>query len=162
MVRAVIDWRRCGLTRPIPRETVERFAGFFLLGVDLTPESLREGLAWANQGLPSGVRLLSYANIGDNTGYVPTDPLLDFDDGERPLTDAVWSAVLSLVSGAETLNVARAAYLRGNIAGNEVALMKAQQLSDEGISSQASYNLGGFAHEPRDGASRKGRDYPTH
>jgi uncharacterized protein YegL/Flp pilus assembly protein TadD len=113
ITRAAIDWRRCGLVRPISSTILGELYPHYLNG-PADPERLRHGLYWATRPLYAHVALLQ----GREDEYQPYDYIASYWDRHGPpIPAAAWQAIIDRHATTEELAsaVGRAAFDAGQL-----------------------------------------------
>jgi hypothetical protein len=124
LIQAAIDWRRCGLSRPIPEDCLEELTSSYIplirVNLALSRSLFDHALSWAMQPVASQVALLRRLSP-DKTSAASSFEVLDYvvaaDDGQggrtaRPIPESTWSTLLAIVPAYEGLNIGMAAHLR--------------------------------------------------
>jgi uncharacterized protein len=105
IVRAAVDWRRMGLSRPIPKAVLWQLAAAYPrpLWEEVTnkevvdTEQFNSGLAWAQVRIYGTVSLLR----PEGEGYVPFDYLVDEIQRSKtqyPIPDSTWTDALKEIT----------------------------------------------------------------
>jgi hypothetical protein len=116
LVRAAMDWVRCGRTDAAPREVLAELWGNYLpTSTTPTDAALDAGLDWATRPLVGTVRLLQCVpghryRIEENTVDLLTKKL----ELTPPLPEVAWTAALSDAVGQQRTAVAVAALVHGD------------------------------------------------
>jgi len=154
MVRAAVDWRRMGLTRPIPLGVVEQLYPSYLEPEDQTPghvnsDAFERGLQWASEPVFGASSLVSRS--GDT--ILAFDYLLDYLEREHrtPIPDAAWEQGLQAVAGnpAKGLDFGLAAFDNGALWA-AVRAWRAVAASGSPFANRAARRLGWALHAQRD------------
>lgn len=154
LVRVAIDWRRAGLTRPIPESALRKLTARYIhiLGlpdVDLTEDSFQEGLKWARA--PLGLRTALLSKVGDDGAekhFEAFDYLVDhLDRTGVELPEEAWTLILGFASAQEALAVGVSAYRRQNLGMLRKALEQAIQSNEPDVVLRAVYVLGAIHQE---------------
>jgi hypothetical protein len=140
LVRAAVDWRRSGLTRPIPRRVLASSA---LVAVYLTDRpdvsrsaaALANGLAWATTQINETVALLGrgFDDPADDTSDVfeAFDYLVDHLSGVSiAIPEKLWQLSLTEAEPAEWRQLGYAAYQSESRLPAELAFRKAAEAGD--------------------------------
>ncbi len=130
LVRAAIDWRRIGLTRPVSKDVLVRALPTYLadpLDVPRTTQAIDEGLAWATEKINKTVALLGQV-VTDTNG--PVFEAFDYlvDELTRtgpPVPDPMWELALEQAQSAELVIVGLAADRVGKQVTAETAWRRA-------------------------------------
>ncbi len=114
VVRAAVDWERCGVTRRIASEDLLFLASRKLTALRanlaFTDRSFEEAIAWACEPVVSTAALLTVTEHG----YDAFDYVVDWvSDNEDPVDDATWARVAAELSEIEGLGIGLAAYKAG-------------------------------------------------
>jgi tetratricopeptide (TPR) repeat protein len=154
VVRAAVDWRRMGLTRPVPLEVLERLYPSYLEPEDQRPEhvnsdAFERGLQWASEPVYGTSSLV--LRSGDTV--LVFDYVLDYVERERrpPIPDAAWAQGVQAVADdpAEGLDFGLAAFDDGALWA-AVQAWRAVAASDSPLAHRAARCLGWALHEQRD------------
>jgi tetratricopeptide (TPR) repeat protein len=109
VVRATVDWARCGRTDSIPEDALRRLWPEYLpKNVRPTDAAFELGLEWALSPVAGTVSLIERANSYLAYDYVVR--LIAGAPGAEPPPDAAWEAVLDGVSDAQALAVGISAF----------------------------------------------------
>ena len=144
LVLAAADWRRCGMTRPIPASLLAPMARPYLDNRSQArrddQEAFNVGLAWATRNINPNVALLQPAGIDSYSVY---DYALDLISAQsRPIPDNSWVIIMADAEAAELVRVGYAAaftHRRGEIATR--AFLKAADSEDPETADQAALSL---------------------
>lgn len=146
LVRAAADWRRTGLSRPIPKRVLAEpeVIGAYLRqreDVPRTKEAIEEGLTWATERVNETVSLLTpLFDEGDEPHFDVFDYLLDqlSSPGAESVPEAMWRVALREVRPTEwrTLSVV------ANVSGQGLIAEEALQRAVEEGDTVAMTNLG--------------------
>lgn len=154
VVRAAVDWRRMGLTRPTPLGVLEQLYPCYLEPEDHSPQHLNSdaferGLQWASEPVYGTSSLVLRCG---NT-VLAFDYVLDYLERERrpPIPDAAWEQALQAVADdpAECLDFGLAAF-DGGALWAAVRAWRAVAASDSPFAHRAARCLGWALHEQRD------------
>jgi len=150
LVRAAVDWRRTGLTRPVSEQVLARGLPTYLADrpdVPRTKQAIDEGLAWATAKINQTVALLGQVFTGSNGPvFEAFDYLVDQLTGtSTPVPDPMWSLALEQAESTELPVIGLAAYDAGKSATAETAW---RQAADEAPG--AANNLGVLLEEQGD------------
>ena len=148
LVRAAVDWRRSGLSHPIPKPVLATPAVASIYLADRpeeprTQEALEKGLEWATDEINETVALLG-RRFPD-----PTDPSVEafeaFDylvdhitEAAAPIPEQLWQLSLNEAQPTELMALGYAAYRSTNLPVSEHAFRKAAEAGD----SEAMFTLG--------------------
>jgi hypothetical protein len=158
LVRAAIDWRRAGLSRPIRDSELRALYPVYLSSVraGLVPSEdlYNGGLAWACEPVASHVALLERVNLGEEQGFVAFDYFVALLDGQhthprRDVLPALWDFVIESVSEEEMMPAGLTAYLRNDLATAERVWRTVEGGSSRYIA-EAAVNLGILLSEQDD------------
>ena len=164
VLRAAIDCRRCGLSRPVTEPELRSLFPAYLqaVRVDLpvTDELFAEGVRWAAIPVASQVALLRRANPGQEPqAWTVFDHAVAADDGDsdqspRQIPAGTWIDLIAMISAEDAFGVGFAAYWRDEIGAATAAFGKAATSADEDLAQAAAFSLGFLLDEQddRDGA----------
>jgi uncharacterized membrane protein YkvA (DUF1232 family) len=151
VVRAAVDARRAGLSRPITTEELRALYPLYLhrIRIDLEPkaELVDRGLAWARQPLESQVALMKPAPAPGGDAWEVFDFVVAAADKRIPglpgreLPEQIWPGLLAVVSTDDALDIGVAAYLRDRIDEAIAAFSKACGSEREEVREKATNNL---------------------
>jgi len=123
VLRAAIDCRRAGLSRPVTEAELLRLFPLYLriVRIDLAPtvEGFREGLDWAAQPVSSQVALLQRVTaVQEPPAWRIFDHAVTADEGRddqqpRDIPAQTWAELLDFIAAEDALGVGYAAYTRG-------------------------------------------------
>jgi tetratricopeptide (TPR) repeat protein len=154
LVRAAVDWRRMGLTRPTPMDVLEQLYPSYLEPEDQTAEhvnsdAFHHGLQWASEPVYG----ISSLVLRSADGVLAFDYVLDYVERERrtPIPDAAWQRGLEAVVGdpAEGLDFGLAAF-DGGALWAAVHAWQTVAASGSALATRAARYLGWALHEQRD------------
>jgi tetratricopeptide (TPR) repeat protein len=161
LVQAAIDWRRAGLTRPIPVANLQQLFHEYLhalspaMGDD--EEALETGLKWARSPVESSAALLMPAPSGAREGYTTLDYVVAAEEGTeadgvyRAIPPHMWVHVVKAATPEEALAVGISSLSRREFQPAESALEKAATASEK-TAQQARLGLAAVAVEVGDAA----------
>jgi tetratricopeptide (TPR) repeat protein len=135
LVRAAVDWRRTGLSRPIPRTVLAAVALIYLderPEVCRTDQALDQGLEWATAKINETVALLR-PDLADpaNITFEAFEYLVDhLTLAGASIPDGMWQVSLEKAQPSEALNVGRVAMRSDKQPVAELALQKAAKAGD--------------------------------
>jgi hypothetical protein len=134
LVRAAIDWRRVGLTRPIPVEALRALCPLYLSTGDanqIDDNSFSEALKWATQRVVASSALLAE----EPQGYRVFDYLLDYveRDARFLLPSKLLENLQSLVAPEEAHLVGLALVETYRQTGQEAALTVGQNIGSVAV-----------------------------
>ena len=169
LVRAAVDWRRTGLTRPVSQQFLVMALPTYLANrpdVPRTNQAIDEGLTWAAAKINETVALLDPDFTDPKRPFFKAfDYLLDhLARPNTPVPDPMWSLALDQADAksAELFMVGLAAAQSGKPTTAETAWQRAADEGDSGVAPLAAYNLGVLLAEQGDLeralAARGGRD----
>jgi tetratricopeptide (TPR) repeat protein len=152
LVRAAIDWRRTGLTRPVSQQVLATMLPTYLADrpdVPRTKQTIDEGLAWATMKINETVALLGQVFTGSNGPvFNAFDYLVDqLESTKKPIPNQVLSLALEQAESDELTVIGYTAYRAGNLAIAETAWRRA---SDSYNYPFASLNLGWLLEDQGD------------
>lgn len=152
LVLGAADWRRCGLTRPVPEALLPGLARPHLDDRGLArladPAAYAQGLAWAVTDINAHVSLLQPAGPG---GYAVYDYALDLIARQgQPVPDTAWEIVVGQASPAELGSVGYAAYVDHRLKIAEAVWRKAATSGDADAAPEAAFALGDMLQERGD------------
>ena len=140
LVRVAVDWRRCGLTRAVPKTVLVTpgLVAIYLAGWPEDPrsrEALDRGLRWATGEINATVALLGrrFADPADSSveAFEALDYLVEHvarAGGAVP--ERLWQVSLDEAGPSEWLGLGYAAYRSTNLAVAEQAFGKAAEAGD--------------------------------
>jgi tetratricopeptide (TPR) repeat protein len=142
VVRAAVDWSRCGRTDPMPDETLYRvWRSHLSEGVAATRASFEAGVAWAERPVAGTIALLLRSD-----GVRPYDYVVRLVEERRPAasppTEEAWSAATETASDGQAAAVAQRAYLASRVEDMARALERARASSNVELSARAAAALG--------------------
>jgi TPR repeat protein len=142
VARAVIDWARLGLLRPVPGPALRELYQAYLSGPDLAGR-FETGVTWATTVIYSNVAL-----VRGGDPYEPYDYAVRYErERDRPIKPEVWTTIIDRYAATEELSsvgfVASDAHLP-QLA--EAAFGRADARGDSG----GAFNLGVFLAERDD------------
>ena len=148
LIRAAVNWVRCGLARPVPEADLLALGRLALTegqpGLDLADDELGEALGRACQ--PRGAAqaaLLDAVDLDDGSrGYWPFEYLVAADEGQqgsvRPIAESTWLSLLERVTDGDAFGLSFAALAHGQVPVAIVASHRAAEAGNTG----AQYTLG--------------------
>jgi tetratricopeptide (TPR) repeat protein len=152
VVRAAIDCRRAGVSRPVTEAELRRLFPFYLrevrTGLLPTDEQFAEGIQWAAKPVASQVALLRRASTGEiSPGWIVFDHAVTADEGHggyrpRLLPAETWKELISLIPVQDAFDVGLAAYSRNEIAAARTAFQRAATSGEPWLALCAAFNLG--------------------
>ncbi len=145
LVLGAADWRRCGMTRPVPLSVLASLAEPHL-DQRRRPrladqEALSTGLSWATREISPGVSLL---RPNEDNSYVIYDYALDLISIEgKPIPDTSWAVIIGIAENSELIRLGHAANAYDDLADStRQAFTKAASLSDPRAAPMAAFSLG--------------------
>jgi TolA-binding protein len=151
LVRAAIDVRRAGITRPVTETELWRLFAFYLssirTGMLPTTEHFTSGIEWATQPVASQVALLRQASSPhDMPAWIIFDHAVTADEGQgsyhRPIPDAIWPELIDMIPARDAFPVGMAAYACGVISAAIAAFRKGTTTEQADAVPMAAFNLG--------------------
>jgi tetratricopeptide (TPR) repeat protein len=141
VIRAAVDWARCGRTDPISRDTLRAlWPDFLQAGVTPNDDRFAVGLEWALRPVAASIALLQ-----DHHGYRAYDyavRLVREQPAADPPRDPVWSAAIGSATADEAYAVAVAADGHFRLNDAVAAFRRARDSSSTGLAASAEINLG--------------------
>jgi hypothetical protein len=143
LVRAAVDWRRCGLTRPVSKELLTKSLSTYLADrpdVLRTNQAIEEGVIWATAKINQTVALLGQISTDSNGPvFEAFDYLIDqVSRNGTSVPDPMWSLALEQARSAEWFVIGVAAYRAGNQHTAQTAWHEAAEAGDP----DAIFNIG--------------------
>jgi tetratricopeptide (TPR) repeat protein len=141
VVRAAVDWARCGRTDPISRDTLRAlWPDFFQAGISPNDDRFAIGLDWALRPVAASIALLQ----GDH-GYQAYDyavRLVREQPAADPPRGPVWSAAIGSATPDEAFAVGVAAYAHSRLDDAVAAFRFARDSPSTNLAARAKFNLG--------------------
>jgi hypothetical protein len=141
VVRAAVDWARCGRTNPISRDTLRAlWPDFLRAGVTPNDDRFAIGLDWALRPVAATIALLQ-----DDHGYQPYDyavRLVREQPAADPPRSAVWTAAVGSATPDEAYAVGVAAYGHSRLDDAVAAFRCARDSSSTARAASAEINVG--------------------
>jgi tetratricopeptide (TPR) repeat protein len=141
VVRAAVDWARCGRTDPISRDTLRAlWPDFLQAGTTPDDDRFAIGLQWALRPVAATIALLQ-----DDHGYLAYDyavRLVREQPAADPPRDPVWTAAIGSATPDEAYAVALAAYAHSRLDDAVAAFRRAGDSSSTDLAVAARANLG--------------------
>jgi tetratricopeptide (TPR) repeat protein len=155
LVRAAVDWRRTGLTRPVSEQVLATMLPTYLadrLNVPRTNQAIDEGLAWATAKINETVALLGRSFPGSNGPvFEAFDYLLDqLTTTNTPVPDPMWALAVEQAEPAESIVIGFAANQSSNSVAAETAYRQAIASGHAEAAPTAANNLGALLAEQGD------------
>lgn len=132
LVCGAADWRRAGMTRPVPTPLLAELAKphartpRVLTGI-AQPDTFSAGLVWATRTINPTVALLELAGDGYEVFDFALDQLAERSD---PIEAETWHLVMEQATPKELLSIGYAAYLAGSSAVALISWRKAEESND--------------------------------
>jgi len=152
VLRAAIDCRRAGLSRPVLEPELRRLFPSYLssvrVGLSPTDELLASGVEWAAVPIASQVALLRRANPGhEPRAWNVFDHVVATEDetereNSRPIPSSTWTELLEIISPEDAFGVGFAAYSHGEISVAIAAFRKASTSADQDKAQVAGISAG--------------------
>lgn len=141
VVRAVVDWARCGRTDPLSAEALrELWRDYLSQGVGSSSVEFEAGLAWAVRPVAGTIAL-----VEQGVGYRAYDyvvSLVTSSPNDAPPPDAVWTRAVADTEGAEALAVGASAFVHDRYEPAVEGFAAARRDQDEVIAAVAAVNMG--------------------
>ncbi len=160
VLRAAIDCRRAGLSRPVTEPELLRLFPSYLraIRVDLaaTGDLFADGIRWAEVPVASQVALLRRTDSGrEPATWTVLDHAVTADDGDgdqssRPIPADTWAEVIAMISPEDALGVGFAAYARYAVSVAMSAFRKGSASADADLAQAATFSLGFLLDEHGD------------
>lgn len=120
VVRAAVDWARCGRIDPISKDTLQGLWPSFLpIGTARTPESFAAGLHWAMRPVAARIALVLEHDPGRYQAYDYVTRLVREDRATVAPRDAVWAVALDSATPEQAFAVGVSAYTHARLKGAE-------------------------------------------
>jgi len=153
LVLAAADWRRCGMTRPIPSSMLALLAKPHLdhrgIARLANHDAFSAGLAWATREINPSVALLQ---PGGSDAYIIYDYALDLISAQgAPIPDSSWAVIMANADIPELVNlgyIAEVIYHQSGIATQ--AWRKAARSGHADAAPEAANDLGGLLADQGD------------
>lgn len=147
LVRAAVDWQRCGLTeRRVTESDLKALYGAYVPAwVKAATTDVAEELEWAAHPIGSSAALLRAHRNGGERSFHAFDYIIDFVETEQkaqPIPITTWKYVLQEASPEEAFAVGVAAYIRAAPVVAKDAWTTAAMSGDVILSPKATANLG--------------------
>ncbi|MFL5354370.1 tetratricopeptide repeat protein, partial [Archangium sp.] len=160
LVRAAIDWRRAGLQRPIPelelRQRTKLYLPKVFVNTDLTDDTYKRGLDWAQRPVSSQIPLLLAVQGQKGRAFEVFDYIADLLERQGASTpEQAWNLLIDCATPEETHDIGIAAYGRHEPEVAKHAFMKALASSHVDAAPMAAFNLGTLLAEQRDVAGAR-------
>jgi tetratricopeptide (TPR) repeat protein len=146
VVRAAVDWARCGRTDPIGRDELRAlWPDFLQTGIAPNEDRFAVGLEWALRPVAARIALLQ-----DDHGYLAYDYAVRLVR-EQPAADppraTVWTAAIGSATPDEAYAVAHAAYAHSRLDDAVAAMRRARHSSSTDVAASAGVGLGQLLNE---------------
>ena len=134
VVRAAIDFRRAGVSRPVTDAELRRLFPIYVqavrTGLTAADDQFNAGVEWATRPVASQVALLRAASGGKVAkDWIVFDHAVTVDEGHggprRPVPAETWAALIEILPPPDTFAVGMAAYAAGEKAAAVDAFRKA-------------------------------------
>jgi tetratricopeptide (TPR) repeat protein len=150
LVQAAVDWRRTGITRPIPEQELRELSQHYLWALGSDPpadEAYTRGLAWACRPLAPEIALLRAVSKRGHRLFRAFDHIVAHVDqavlGATPeVPAATWDYVLDRATAEEAVRVGFTALTRGNSEAAAAAWSRASASQHRDAGPWATLNLG--------------------
>jgi tetratricopeptide (TPR) repeat protein/type II secretory pathway pseudopilin PulG len=158
LMRAAIDVRRAGITRPVTKAELRRLFPLYLptvrTGLLPTTEQFTSGIDWATQPVASQVALLRPVSPPkEMPSWIVFDHAVTSDDTRssqyRPIPKETWDELIDIIPPRDTFAVGMAAYSRDEISATISAFRKLTS-SDHPGAPLAAAALGALLEEQGD------------
>jgi tetratricopeptide (TPR) repeat protein len=160
IVRAAIDCRRAGLSRPITEPELLHLFPIYLpmvrRGISPTPSHFADGLQWATHPIASQVSLLQASDPDQQPQkWMVFDHAVTADEGTdehqpRALPAELWPELIRIVPTKDLFTVGLTAYIRHQLDVAIEAFRKASKTDRSEIKNLAKLILGMLLHEQGD------------
>ncbi|MGN6274891.1 MAG: tetratricopeptide repeat protein [Solirubrobacterales bacterium] len=140
VVRAAVDWARCGRTDPISAEKLrDLWEKYLPPNEQPSDEAFREGLEWALRPVSGTIALLQAV-----ASLLPYDYIVSFVESQEETgpTDAAWACALEDPDPGQALSVGERAILYGRDQSTETAMRIGSTSSDPRLARIGHHNLG--------------------
>lgn len=140
VVRAAVDWARCGRTDPISTEKLRALWEEYLPASEQkSEEAFREGLDWALRPVSGTIALLQSV-----ASFLPYDYIVSFVETQEEggPTDAAWASALQDPDPGQALSVGTRAIFYERDYEVEAGMRMASIASDPRLARIGHYNLG--------------------
>jgi tetratricopeptide (TPR) repeat protein len=152
VLRAAIDCRRVGLSRPVKESELRKLFPLYLRDIraNLTPDpaKFREAISWLSEPIASQVSLLQRNSASsDAQEWTAFDHAVTADEGGegnqyRSIPHSCWMELISIVSAQDTFSIGAIAEIRGEMQAATAAFRKASADSHFEQASLAALSLG--------------------
>jgi tetratricopeptide (TPR) repeat protein len=140
VVRASVDWARCGRTDPLAEGLLRELWQHYLpRGTGVSAADFDAGVEWALRAVAGTIALVEHD--GGYRAYDYVTRLIASSGDSEPPPDAVWASAVS-TSGAQALAVGERAFEAGRFEYAREAFERAGEDEDEGVAAIATVNLG--------------------
>ena len=150
VVRAAVDIRRAGVSRPVTATELRRLFPLYMRSIRAgrtpTDKQFNAGIEWATRPVTSQVALLRLAAPGQEPpAWLVFDHAVTADEGDggprRAIPAAVWTELVDMLLADDALAVGKSAFLAGHSTIAVAAFRKAAN-SSQADSPMAASNLG--------------------
>ncbi|HEY6788507.1 MAG TPA: tetratricopeptide repeat protein [Trebonia sp.] len=151
LLRAAIDCRRIGFSRPVTESQLWRlfpiYARTVRVGLTPTAEGFAAALEWAAQPVASQVALLRKASRGEEPAWIVLDHAVTADEGHgghrpRPIPSRLWEELIDTVSPLDSYGIALSASRREESRAAIAAFRKASTSASPWPAAAAAFGLG--------------------
>ena len=159
LLRAAIDFRRAGITRPVAEMELRRLFPLYLpvirAGLLPTAEQFTNAIHWATQPVASQVALLRPVSpVSGPPAWTVFDHAMTSDDAHgsqgRPIPADIWSELIDIIPTRDTFAVGLSAFVRHEISAAITAFRKATTSDQADIASAGALTLGALLQERGD------------
>ena len=159
VVRAAIDARRAGVSRPVTDAELRRLFSFYLRAVRTGPiptdEQFIAGVQWAARPVASQVALLRPSRHGQEVpAWTVFDHAVTADEGQggqfRPIPAEAWAEIIDMLPPLDTFPVAMTAFTASENSIAVTAFRKAASCSHADVAPLAAVSLGSLLARHRD------------
>jgi tetratricopeptide (TPR) repeat protein len=146
VVKATVDWARCGRTDPLPERTLrEMLWPGYLSGAQPTAAGFEAGVKWAVQRVAGSISLIE--DVGGYRAYDYVVDLIANDSKEPAPKDEVWDVAIDGASDAQALAVGVNAHFAGRYPKAVEAFRIATRSPIDTNAAIAGLNLGIALHQ---------------
>jgi tetratricopeptide (TPR) repeat protein len=149
VVRAAIDWARCGRTDPISRDRLQNLWPAYLRSGTQETKSFEDGLEWALRPVSGPIALLE----AKGSGFVAYDYIVSFAEKQAGVADPkdeAWQAALDTDDLGQAFEVGVRAEAHDREADAMKGMTIARNATDADLSALAAYNLGVMFNRRKD------------
>lgn len=141
VVRAAVDWARCGRTDPLSVDALrDLWRAYLPQEADSSSVELEAGIAWAVRPVAGTIAL-----VEQDDGYRAYDyvvSLMASSPDDAPPPDAVWARAVAGTGGAEALAVGASAFVENRYEHAAAAFELARHDGDDVLAAVAGVNRG--------------------